>query len=184
MKRVPLVCWPLVVFLMGNEDCNSAEDRDRAAVNDQQEQYTIAQPIPKFDWSLERTVVIQLYQTRNKNVNTWSVWRSDYGMVLGDCPSVGYPIPYDTSLTNPLQEHGPRGAVIEMPEPNGVFPSKNSNATWVRCIVEVMDERVEAPIYIEDRVTAYPYPVLVDYEHNRVTPVGGTKPTVTVSGER
>jgi len=138
--------------------------------------------MPQFDWSLERNVAIQLYTARNEKVATWTVWRSDLGMVEGDCPSIGYPIPYDTSLTNPLQQTTPysSGSVIEQAEPNGLFSSKNSIATWVRCVVEVNNKTMEAPVYIESKVTAYPFPVKVDYDTNRVTQVKGTKPSVVI----
>jgi len=162
---------------------DSAEDKDREAVADQQKTYQVAQPIPKFDHSSERAVAIQLYIARNNKVATHTVWRSDTGIVEGDCPSVGYPLPYDTSLTNPLKvarssmEHS---KVLEQAEPNGLYSSKNSTATWVRCVTLVVGKDVEAPIYVESKVTAYPFPVEVDYKTNRVKPVEGAVPTVTI----
>ena len=33
------------------------------------------------------------------------------------------------------------------------------------------------PVYVEAKVTVYPYPVAVDYATNRVTPTGKGKPT-------
>ena len=67
----------------------SQEAKDVEAVQKQQEQYSIAQPVPSFDWSLERHLVTELYKIRNKKVSTHSVWRSDYGTIEGDCPSMG-----------------------------------------------------------------------------------------------
>lgn len=159
------------------------ELKDAKRVMQQQGQYEKAQPIPVFDWSLERHLVIELYKMRNQRVATHSVWRSDYGMVEGDCPSMGYGIPYDTSLTNPLvatniaqtgQQHTYQGGAltsIEQAEPNGLFASKNTSATWVFCIGE--SGSLE-PVYIESKVTVYPGPVKVDYEKNRVTRSGAT----------
>ena len=175
--------------LMGADDCNSnsSEQKDRESVQEQQEHYQIAQPIPKFDYSLERDVAIQLYKARNEKVATHTVWRSDTGIIEGDCPSIGYPIPYDTSLTNPLQPYwrsGGGGIAVEQAEPNGLFSSKNSIATWVRCVTKVNDEEVEAPVYIESKVTAYPFPVEVDYETNHVTPVKGAKPSVQIKASK
>ncbi len=172
---VTVVCLP---FLLGVDDCYSgsaADAVDKAAVQRQQQQYQIAQPIPSFDWSLERDITIQLYRARNEEVTTWTVWRSDTGIVEGDCPSIGYPLPYDTSLTNPLQigwrsSQGGAG-VIEQAEPNGIFASKNSTATWVRCVVDAK----QVPFYIESTVTAYPYPVTVDYDTHRVRRAEGGK---------
>ena len=109
--------------------------------------------------------MIQLYQIRNKRVATHSVWRGDMSAIEGDCPSVGFGIPYDTSLTNPLQRDTGTSAVIEQAEPNGLFASKNTSATWVMCADGAGGI---APHYIEGKVTVYPYPVRVDYEKNRV----------------
>lgn len=149
-------------------------DSETEAVEAQQDQYLKAQPIPAFDWSLERELVTQIYQVRNQKVSTHSVWRSDTGVVEGDCPSHGYGIPYDTSLTNPLVPFRPHyrdSAVVEQPEPNGIFASKNTSATWVLCLGQ--SGSVE-PVYIESKVTVYPGPVVVDYETNRVTRSGAS----------
>lgn len=156
------------------------EDVDKAAVDRQQKQYAGGQPIPTFNWSLERDMVIKLYELRNQKVSTHTVWRSDYGMVEGDCTSLGYGIPYDTSLTNPLQafwkySNGVGSAVVAQAEPNGIFASTNTASTWVMCIGEAGNLE---PIYIESKVTTYPYPVSVDYATNRVKKAG--KATATI----
>ncbi len=157
--------------------------RDAMHVQQQQSQYEKSQPVPMFDWSLERHLVVELYRVRNQKVVTHSVWRSDYGMVEGDCPSYGYGIPYDTSLTNPLvatstdmtgtthDYHGGALTSIEQAEPNGIFASKNTSATWVMCLGK--SGQIE-PVYVESKVTVYPGPVKVDYQHNRVTRSGAS----------
>ncbi|HBK35257.1 hypothetical protein A2239_02420 [Candidatus Uhrbacteria bacterium RIFOXYA2_FULL_40_9] len=164
----------------------NSERNDQVKVQQQQAQYAVGQPVPIFDWSLERDVAIQLYQARNDRVVTWTVWRSDTGIIEGDCPSIGYPIPYDTSLTNPLQPMNgySQGTAIEQAEPNGLFSSKNSIATWVRCIVDMNGNQVEAPVYIESKVTAYPYVVEIDYDQNRVHRASTAKPSVMIRDNR
>lgn len=156
----------------------SSTRKEREAVNRQQDQYLIAQPIPAFDYSLERDLVIQLYHVRNQRVVTHSVWRSNYGQIEGDCVSMGYGIPYDTSLTNPLQaQWGSNGAAtsVGQAEPNGVFASTNTSATWVMCSGE--GGTIE-PVYVESKVTVYPYQVTVDYAGNRVTKAGDTNVSI------
>jgi len=178
MKRC-LIVFVIMLFLAG---CvvspeETTESRDAQRVSQQQSQYEKGQPIPAFDWSLERHLVIELYRVRNQKAATHSVWRSDRGMIEGDCPSYGYGIPYDTSLTNPLvatdidnqgEEHSYQGgalASIEQAEPNGIFASKNTAATWVMCLGEAGN--IE-PVYVETKVTVYPGPVKVHYDSNRV----------------
>ena len=157
---------------------SSQTDKDKRTVERQQKQYAKGQPVPAYNWSLERDLLIKLYNLRNQKVSTHSVWRSDYGMVEGDCTSMGYGLPYDTSLTNPLKEQyvGQGSAVaLGQAEPNGVFASTNTAATWVMCISE--SGSIE-PHYVESKVTVYPYSVKVDYDTNRVTKSGSTTATL------
>lgn len=168
----------------------SQTDQDKAAVERQQSQYAKGQPIPAFDWSLERDIVIQLYGLRNQKVATHSVWRSDTGVIEGDCASLGYGVPYDTSLTNPLKadwkthrhtEAAIASAVVSQPEPNGVFASTNTSATWVLCI-DAQTGAME-PHYVESKVTVYPRAMSVDYAMNRVRQVAGAKAVTIKPGK-
>lgn len=164
----------------------SQEVLDRQVVERQQEQYAKGQPIPTYDFSLERHLVIQLYDIRNSRVATHSVWRGDFGVIEGDCPSMGYGLPYDTSLTNPLMATDEdldgidKGSLtsIGQAEPNGVFASTNTSATWVMCTGET---GLIEPIYIEAKVTVYPYPLAVDYETNRVEKAGESAVTINMA---
>jgi len=144
-----------------------AEREESRSVSSYYSNILKAQPAPQFDYSLERDLVIQLYQIRNSAVNTYTVWW-DHGRIAGACPSIGYGIPYDTQLTNPLKisyAYGV-GGVIEQPEPNGLYSSKNTSATWVMCVGE--DGQVY-PVYVEPKVVVYPGTnVVVDWENNRV----------------
>ena len=172
--------------------------RETRSVARQQAQYSKGQPVPAFNWSLERDLLIKLYGIRNQKVSTHSVWRSDYGTIEGDCPSFGYGMPYDVSLTNPLQatdidnqghehqHHGfDRGGIggalvaIGQAEPNGIFSSQNTAATWVFC---VGDAGSLEPVYVESKVTVYPGDVVVDYDTNRVTRTGKANVTVARPG--
>jgi hypothetical protein len=162
--------------------CNNASDTDKEnnTVAQQQNQYLIGQPISVFDYSLERDLIIQLYQARNTTVSTHTVWRSDYGIIEGDCPSIGYGLPYDTSLTNPTKtEYSHHGlATIDQAEPNGLYASKNTSATWIMCTD--LKTGTIAPIYIEGKVTTYPYTVTVDYKSNRVYQNGKSNININV----
>lgn len=178
VSHVCVISVSLLALIAGcNPGSGTPESRDTKRVRQQQSQYEKGQPIPAFDWSLERRLVIELYKVRNQKAATHSVWRSDRGWIEGDCPSYGYGIPYDTSLTNPLVPT--RGnfrytstsalVTIEQAEPNGVFASKNTAATWVMCLGEAGNLE---PVYVETKVTVYPGPVKVNYETNRVTRSG------------
>jgi len=182
MKKL-IIFMAIILALVGCNANDSQSTKIAQSVERQQSQYATGQPVPAYDWSLERDLVIQLYNIRNMKALTHSVWRSDRGLVEGDCASIGFGIPYDTSLTNPLvatdedQNGYSNNALtsIEQPEPNGIFASKNTSATWVMC---AGDTGMIEPVYIETKVTVYPYSVKVDYANNRVTKSG--KASVTL----
>lgn len=166
MKKI-LITAVAVALITGCAENTSSRTKDSRTVERQQSQYAKGQPVPAFDWSLERHLVIELYRVRNQKAATHSVWRSDRGMIEGDCPSYGYGIPYDTSLTNPLVmvKKYDTAVAVEQAEPNGVFASKVTAATWVMCLGSAGS--IE-PVYVETKVTVYPGPVEVDYATNRV----------------
>lgn len=189
MKRIYLLlAISSALLLTACEDREPTQSAKTSKIVERaQGQLTKAQPIPVYQWSLERDLVIQLYNTRNMKALTHSVWR-DFGEIEGDCPSIGFGIPYDTSLTNPLvatntnqkgQSHSHSGgalASIEQPEPNGIFASKNTAATWVMCAGA--GGTIE-PIYTESKVSVYPYSVSVDYNTNRVKKTGKASVSLT-----
>jgi len=184
MKSIKYLSYLLIsAFMLLVVGCNykpSQTAKDSAAVERQQNQYSKGQPIPSFDYSLEREAVIKLYMLRNKRVLTSTVWRSNSGMIEGTCPSMGYGIPYDTSLTNPFKlthkyvnsSTGRISGVVGQAEPNGIFASANTSATWVMCIGNAGNLE---PIYVESKVTTYPYPIKVDYDKNRVYKLSDSK---------
>ena len=172
----------MFILLTSESGCdNSATNKDKQTTNTQMEIYLKGQPTPIYDYSPERDVVIQLYGYRMKTVRTWCVWRSDMGMIEGWAPCMGYPIPYDVQLTNPLQRDG-AGGNIEQAEPNGLYSSKNTSATWIFEVADIPGKGVEiTPIYIEGKVTCYPYPIDVDMDKNRVTRTKASKATVKIA---
>lgn len=181
--KLMILTMVLAMMTFGADGCGggeSQESKDKKTVAAQQSQYAARQPVPAYDWSLERELVRKLYDMRNQRVATHSVWRSDFGSIEGDCASMGYGIPYDTSLTNPLKATGDSYhslASIGQAEPNGVFASTNTSATWVICTGST---GALEPVYVESKVTVYPGPMTVDYEINRVLPAGGDRVSIKV----
>ncbi len=178
MKKI-LTLIAVALIAVSLTACQDTQDkRDTKIANKQQETFAVGQPIPTYDWSLERHLLIQLYNLRNKQVSTHAVWRGMTSVIEGDCTSMGFPIPYDTSLTNPLKRATDHvgASVVNQAEPNGIFLSTNSEATWVMCINEIGSID---PILVETKVSTYPYGVHVDYDTNRVTKDG--KSAVTIS---
>lgn len=133
------------------------------------------QPVPDLGgWSFERHIVIQTYIARNKGtIATFSYLMTLDGKVIEICPSIGYPIPYSTQLTNPMQisENWQEGwyaheaGVIGNPEPNGLYPPESAAATFVNC---VNPDGSVTPTYFEQDVFALPYRIKSDIQITRV----------------
>ena len=180
MKTKNITLFALVILIalmtMGPESCDDQEDKDRRVVNDQQELYAQTQPMPFFDYSQARDVYTQIYKATNEARNTHTIIESVMGGTRFDCPSVGYGLPADTSLTNPLRVMvGYHGAVIEQAEPNGLYSSKNTDGTWVLCIGP--NGELE-PIYTEHKITTFPYRVVRNERGEWVRRAGATASTV------
>ena len=167
----------------------SAAVREQQSQNLQMDQFLRNQPVPSFDWSLERHMLIELYSARQRATSTFSVVQSEYtGKVLWSCPSIGFPLPYATQLTNPLQVAGHtytggQGSVsavaIAQQEPNGLFTPAQSDATWVPCV----DEKGRiTPVYEEKHVTVFLRPM--QEQNGQLVPVSSAAASLTINPSR
>lgn len=150
---------PFIILSFTLVGCVENPDRaESIKVDDQQEHYANVQPLGFYDYSLPRYYKKQIDDFRILHSGTtYSVVTADgTGVPIYACPSKGFPIPADTSFTNPLQPVYSNGAVIEQAEPDGLFPSKNTNATYVLCIRKNGDV---VPVYSEPKVLSFPFAV-------------------------
>lgn len=167
-KGLLVVLFLFVVLALGAAACaeyqQTSVEQEANTVEGQDLIYLKGQPVPIYNYSPERDIFIQLYNFRMANVPTWTVICSNTGECMDSCPSLGYPLPADVQLTNPLKGedyysrgHGSWSAiVVEQREPNGLFSSNNTAGTWVMCVYA--EGRVE-PVYTELNATAYAHPV-------------------------
>lgn len=148
---------------------------EKYGVLEQQKIYTENQPVPRFDWSLERDVFIQLYKMRNEALSTYTIVTSSFGNELWECPSIGYPIPADTQLTNP-EFYYSSGGTLPQAEPNGLYSSKNTVGTWVLCVLENGEVY---PVYTEMNANTFPFAVKMD-ENGVIRNLENNKPVKTI----
>lgn len=139
--------------------------QDQAVVGQQQDIYSKAQTIPLFNYSQTRQSLIEINTALANGVTTWSVFTSYTGVPLYSCPSIGFPIPADTQLTNPEQlvrikisDGNYIEGTLPQAEPNGTYTSQNTNATYVLC---VRNNGSVAAVYSEPMVISFPYEVEV-----------------------
>jgi hypothetical protein len=182
LKKTILFVPALVLFLFlvtaGGCDSTPVQTQsEQQQVNDQQGVYNTNQPLRKYDYSPEKDELQQIYDSRMKVVNTWTVFYPRNAPVTM-CPSRGFPIPYTTQLTNPMQIQSGSGSgssyamqAIPQAEPNGLYTGQTS-ATWVLCI---RNGKI-TPQYAEEQVHAYTYPVTVD-ANGMVHDAGGDSST-------
>ena len=149
----------LAMFTFGCEWEGGQEAEDRKIVENQQDHYAKVQPLPFYDYSIPRDIVIQIYNVVTQEArSTYTVIESITGETKFHGPSLGYGIPADVQLTNPLKPAFPwrDSGIIEQAEPNGLFSSKNTDGTWVLFVDKNGDI---TPVYTEHKVTTFPYAV-------------------------
>lgn len=153
-----------VSLLASGCENNSSENVDRKQVDLQQQHYQKVQPVHFHDYSIPRDIYQQIYDiTTEQAVATYSVITTMTGAPHYECPSISYAIPADVSLTNPLQGITARDDIgtdefsvtVEQAEPNGLFSSKNTNATWVLCVD--LKSGVAHPFSTEHFVSTWPF---------------------------
>lgn len=168
MKRFGIFAafWVMAMLVYGCYGANKSITSDQQLSDRQLQQYQAVQPVPFFDWSMDRAALEAIYTAKNEQRQTYAVVTSQgTGAVIWTCPSVSYPIPADTQLTNPQQltavsQSGAgwiEGVVGQM-EPNGVYSSAATDATYVLCIRP--DGKI-SPVYTEQKVSLFPFPVKV-----------------------
>lgn len=159
-----IICLLIALFALGNEECkDSSETFDRKVVDKQQRIYQDVQPVHIYDFSIPRDIYQQIYDiATTKAIATYTIVESITGVTRYHGPSIGFALPADIQLTNPLQslteEIG--DPVIEQAEPNGLFSSKNTDGTWV-LFVDLKTKEVY-PVYTEHKVTTFPFIVQKD----------------------
>jgi hypothetical protein len=174
MKQLMTWKWMTVIlvamiFVFGcttKADDNIVKEKAQQATG--QQALLDNQPVPDLGgYSFERDIVIKTYLARNGTIATYAYMFTMDGKIVEICPSIGYPIPYSTQLTNPLQAMTSytNDPVVGNPEPNGLYTPSNAAATLVQC---VNPDGSVSPTYIEWYVLAFPYQIASDYQIKRI----------------
>lgn len=186
-KKIWMTFGAFLLVLIGvlsacSLDSSSPENQNKneaQKVNDQQAHYASTQPVPYFNYSLERAVDIQIYIARQKAVDTWTVVYN-YGNPIFSCASKGFPIPYTDQLTNPeavdeAHNYTNWGATLPQAEPNGLYTG-NTSATFVLCIRQKPGGGTElVPEYFESDVQTFSHPIKI--VNGMVVDAGGNSGT-------
>jgi hypothetical protein len=167
MKKILFVLCILTVFVLtscaGSDTSAIEQGQQKAAVN----AIIQNQPIPDLGgYSFERQIVIETYLARNNTIATYAYMISMDGKIIEICPSIGYPIPYSTQLSNPERVDSYNYSItLPNAEPNGLYPPADAAATLVQC---VNPDGSVSPTYIEWYVLAFPYQIKSDLKLERI----------------
>lgn len=177
LKFIVMLLCEIVLFSCDMAPIPSASSEIEHAQQEGSEKALLQnQPVPVLTYSMERKILTEIYLARNRKVATWTYMRDMNGRITEICPSIGYPIPYATQLTNSLQiavAHTPNPGphdnwsegVIGNPEPSGLYPPSSANGTWVGCTDK---DGLLNPGYFEDNLFAMPYRIKSDFKLQRV----------------
>jgi hypothetical protein len=144
---------------------DQATTSENNTVGQQDNIYLKGQPIPLYNYSIPRDLMIQFYNYEVQDaVNTYSIISDYNGNVVYEGPSMGYPIPFNTELTNPSKLIGNGGSsgyygvgVVGQDDPNGLYSSPSTNGTIVMFIDPNTGKLM--PVYSEQEVTCFPFNV-------------------------
>lgn len=95
-----------------------------------------AHPTPLFERSQLRQNLIDIVTAQAEATQTTSFFFLEGVGVVGQCPSIGFPIATTAQLTNPDQKAGSRdGGYFALPqvEPTGIYTG-DSSGTYVICV--------------------------------------------------
>lgn len=109
---------------------------DQKNTNAQLSKYEKNQPIPQNDWSQYRQTLIDVEQAQVHGIETTTFfYNMGSNVPLKSCPSIGFPVPTTSQLTNPdqLVHYSGNPATVGQAEPNGTYTG-DSSGTYVVCI--------------------------------------------------
>lgn len=115
MKKRRTLAVLLMVLALIAAACGDEPVGQQSLVDEQNvsariaERFADTQPVPEFEWSQQRQNLIELITAQARTTQTTTFFfHLGSDTPIGQCPSIGFPIPATYQLTNPLQ-----GAKVE-----------------------------------------------------------------------
>jgi hypothetical protein len=127
-----------VLALAGCTSSSDSVSADKNQTNAQLDRYQKNQPVPQFDRSQYRQTLIDVEQAQVHGVATTTFFYNLGGSKpIKFCPSIGFPVPTTSQLTNPDQLYvngNGHDGVVGQQEPNGAYTG-DSSGTYVVCVL-------------------------------------------------
>lgn len=156
------VAGVLSIFLFAG--CAEGVDAGQGTVKDQQaQQQKLTEEsnrqvgMPNISNYFEKDIAKRVYELRDKTDLTtyaYSINKEGQYIYLGRC--IGFGLPYTTQYSSPQRiENADLGEyygdmLVPQPEPNGLYTSESTNATWLILINEETNK--EEIIYMEPEI--------------------------------
>lgn len=160
---------------------NTSTASDQKNISSQLKEFDKTQPLPHFDWSQYRETLIQVETAEAQGVATTTFfYNQGDAEPIKSCPSIGFPIPITSQLTNPTQvgHYSGNPYVLDQSEPNGTYTG-DSSGTYVVCVLPNGDKTVD---YWEGFVDTEGGPAHYDAGKHQIVDDGS--PTVKVKGHK
>lgn len=98
----------------------------------------------------EKRLLKDIYEMRDNSISTLTYTKDINGHAHLFCHSLGFPLPYSTQYTNPMQEGDRISVAIPQSDPNGLYSPASAEGTWIMCLSK--NKHKAHPAYVEDRV--------------------------------
>lgn len=177
----------IVLTVAGCGSAPTANDREQANQSKVQDMRDRNQPVPMFPNSEKRGVAIDIATAQQKGVATMTFF---FTQGVADpsfqCPSIGFPLPGTTQLTNPSQtvyagngQGGNSIAVLHQMDPDGTYVGDTAGM-YVECVAPNGKSYVVHDGLGTPRTIGGP----AHWDYDRHTIVLDGEPTATTQGKK
>jgi len=158
MKKSLVVVLFAALMLVGCDFQPSSEEIQNVKQEQINKQAVQSVGMPNIIHFFEKRLFKTILELRDQGILTYTYTGPDYqGKFHFLCNSVGYPIPYSTQYTNPMQPGSYTGTTIPQADPNGLYSPSSAEGTYILC-QNPNNSKESKPVYSEPRLTTLSWP--------------------------
>lgn len=184
MKKIFIAVAAVVLAIVLSAcEGDSGQEQEQRATRAQQNHYAKTQPHHTYSASQARANLIAAQDAMALGADSWLVQYVEGVGITFECPSVGFPIPFGTNITNPQQvyRYGSGGRyTLPMMEPYGLYPPADVAATYANCVLPNGEIGI---FYSEPLLTSFLFDVEFNPETGRYEIPYDSEATVNVTRE-
>lgn len=133
MKKIAATV--LIVFALAacNDKKDDARKEDERISEQTLSDLKKAHPTPSFKRSQLRQNLVDIVTAQAEATQTTSFFFLEGVGLVGDCPSIGFPIASTAQLTNPQEKVNRKDLTLPQIEPTGIYTGESSG-TYIICV--------------------------------------------------